>query len=271
MKTVDFSNYKFRCSSLGKLTVGMKTGLTQNQAEELRTLREKIHNYKITDKQLVTLGSLIEKQNAIPTLSNTTKSYLKEIHAREVFGKKKDIQSRYLDKGIMVEEHGITLYSEVTNSLFIKNKERKMNDYFSGECDNAQQKIRDIKCSWDLDTFPMHQEKLDNQDYYWQLQGYMDLWNLQSAELIYCLVDTPEILIEDEKRKMLYRISQMELPQELEQEIENTMRFSDIPQKLRVKVFNVEFDAVGVAALKAQCDLCRLYLNKLSENLSDRL
>lgn len=271
MRTVDFSQYKFRCSSLGKLMVGAKVGLTKTQAEELRTLRDKLSANKITDKQLITLGQLIEKEKAEPTLSATTQSYLKEIHAREVFGKSKELQSRYLDKGIMAEEYGITLYSEVTNSLFIKNKERKTNDYFSGECDNAQGKIRDIKCSWDLDTFPLHQDKLENQDYYWQLQGYMDLWHLTKAELIYCLVDTPDVLIEDEKRKMLYRISAMELPKELEEEIENTMRFTDIPQSLRVKVYQVDYDPVGLATLRSQIHLSRAYLNKLSENLANRL
>jgi hypothetical protein len=271
MRTVDFSKYEFRCSSLGKLTVGLKPALTANQAKQIIDLRAKVDAGKITDKQLITLGELIDKRDAVPTLSATTQTYLKEIHAQEVFGKRKDIQSKFLDKGNMVEEQAITLYSEVTGQLFLKNRERKNNGLIVGTCDNAQGKIRDIKSSWDLGTFPLHEDTLPNKEYWWQVQGYMELWDLDSAEVIYCLVDTPEILIEDEKRKMLYRIGEFDLPPELEAEIMNTMTFSDIPKELRCRVYNVERDREAMAMLKDQIVRCREYLNGLSESLSNRL
>jgi hypothetical protein len=271
MRQVDFSEYRFRCSSVGTIMVGAVVGLTARQEQELSELRAKMAAGKITDKQLITLGQLVQKANAEPTLSATAKSYLKQLHAREVFGKTKELQGKYLDKGIMAEESAITLYSSVTNTLFIKNKERKSDAYLSGECDNAQGIIRDIKCSWDLDTFPMHQGELDNMLYYWQLQGYMSLWNLEQAELVYCLVDTPDMLIDDEKRRALYRINEMELPAELEAEIEASMRFSDIPEPLRVKVYRVSRDYKAIAALHAQIGIARAYLNQLSTDLADRL
>jgi hypothetical protein len=271
MRTVDFSKYEFRCSSLGKLTVGLKPALTANQAKQIIDLRAKVDAGKITDKQLITLGELIDKRDAVPTLSATTQTYLKEIHAQEVFGKRKDIQSKFLDKGNMVEEQAITLYSEVTGQLFLKNRERKNNGLIVGTCDNAQGKIRDIKSSWDLGTFPLHEDTLPNKDYWWQVQGYMELWDLDSAEVIYCLVDTPDILIEDEKRKMLYRIGEFDLPPELEAEIMNTMTFSDIPKELRCRVYPVERDREAMAMLKDQIVRCREYLNGLSESLSNRL
>jgi hypothetical protein len=271
MRTVEFSDYEFRCSSLGKLTVGLKPALTANQAKQLIDLRAKVDAGKITDKQLITLGELIDKRDAVPTLSATTQTYLKEIHAQEVFGKRKDVQSKFLDKGNMVEEQAITLYSEVTGQLFLKNRDRKSNGWIAGTCDNAQGKIRDIKSSWDLGTFPLHEDTLPNKDYWWQVQGYMELWDLDSAEVIYCLVDTPEILIEDEKRKMLYRIGEFDLPPELEAEIMNTMTFSDIPKELRCRVYPVERDREAMAMLKDQIVRCREYLNGLSESLSNRL
>lgn len=271
MRTVDFSDYKFRCSSLGKLMTGVKHALTANQAKTLDELRAKVAMGKITDKQLITLGELIDKRDAVPTLSVTTQNYLKEIHAQEVFGKRKDIQSKYLDKGNMVEEHGITLYSEVTGRLFLKNRDRRENEFIAGTTDNCQGKIRDIKCSWDLTTYPLHATELPSTDYWWQCQGYMSLWGLDAAEVIYCLVDTPEILIEDEKRKALYRIAEMDLPDDLCEEIENTMTFSDIPKELRVRVFPFDRDRAAMELLEGQIVRCREYLNALSEDIANRL
>lgn len=271
MRTVDFSNYRFRCSSLGKLMVGVKPALTANQKDELARLRAKAATGKLTDKQHITLGQLIEKEISVPSLSVTTQNYLKELHAQEVFGKFKDIQSKYLDKGNMVEEHGITLYSEVTGQLFIKNRERRENDFIAGTCDNNQGKIRDIKCSWDLDTFPLHDTELPSTDYWWQCQGYMQLWDLDTAEVIYCLVDTPDMLIKDEKRKVLWRIAEIDLPQELDDEIENSMRFGDIPKELRVRVFPFDRDRAAMSMLEEQIGRCRIYMNNLSANLADRV
>jgi hypothetical protein len=271
MKT-DFADYKFRCSSLGKLMTGVKPNLTDNQKAELVRLYDKRLDGKITDKQLITLGDLLSKRDAKHELSVTTKSYLQELHAQELFGKKKDIQSKYLDKGIEVEEQSITLYSDVTGELFIKNKDRKENDFITGEPDNKQGKIRDIKSSWDLTTFPMHDTKLSNSDYYWQLQGYMQLFDLDESELIYCLVDTPEHLINDALYWTARKMNTLEgLPDELENEIRNNMTFSDIPKEIRCKVFTVERDRLAMKQLEEQIIRCREYMNQLSIDLGERL
>lgn len=263
----DFSDYKFRCSSLGKLMVGVKPNLTDKQHDLLLTLQAKQKDGKITDKQLVQLGQLIEKRDAIPTLSATTKNYLEQLHKEEVFGKRDDIRSKYLEKGIQVEEQSITLYSEVTDMLFVKNKERRSNAFITGEPDNTQGKIRDIKSSWSLSTFPMHDDQLTNFDYYWQLQGYMELFDIEESELIYCLVDTPEELIMDEMRRVSWKMGYLDLPQDMEDEIRSNMTFSDIPKELRCKVFKVQRDRLAMRQLEEQIIRCRTYLNNLSVKL----
>jgi len=270
MRTIDFSNYKFRCSANGNLMTGVKPNMTEKQKELLSTLQVKQQSLKITDKQLITLGQLIEKRDAKPTLSATAKSYLQQLHKEEVFGKREDVRSKYLDKGIQVEEQSITLYSELTGQLFIKNKERRENDFITGEPDNTQGKIRDIKSSWNLATFPMHDTELKNQMYYWQLQGYMSLFDFKESELIYCLVDTPEELIADEMRRTGWKLGFVaDIPDELESEIRRNMTFSDIPKELRCKVFHVERDDSQIKLLENQIKLARKYLNELSESLGE--
>lgn len=267
-KTLDFTDYKFRCSSLGTIMTGVKPAITDKQEELLETLLSKQRGGSITEKQLITLGQLLEKKNQRPTLSKTVETYLQQLHKEEVFGKRDDIRSKYLDKGIQVEEQSITLYSTISDALFVKNKERRSNHFITGEPDNTQGKIRDIKSSWSLSTFPMHDESLTNLDYWWQLQGYMELWNLEEAELIYCLVDTPEELINDELRRTVWKSGfTADLPIELENEIRLNMTFSDIPTELRCKVFHVERDRLAMRQLEEQIIRCRTYMNQLTSKL----
>jgi len=271
MKAVDFSNQLFRCSQLGRIMAGVKPALTQRQKETMTGLLEKQKAGKITEKQTITLGSLLDKKNAKPELSTTTKKYLDEIFLEAVFNRKQELRNKYLDKGIMVEESAITLYSEVTGTLFLKNKDRLKNDLIIGECDNAQGKIRDIKSSWDLSTFPMFEEEMNNDIYWWQLQGYMQLWDLDEAELVYCLVDTPAMLIDDEKRRVSWQGGYIDLPQNLEDEITASMRFNDIPPELRVKVYEVERDEAAMQSLEQQIGRCREYLVEKQNKILSRL
>ena len=271
MKTrTDFTDYNFRCSSLGKLMTGVKPNLTDNQAEMLETMMAKQRGGNITDKQLITLGQLIEKRDARPSISQTTKTYLEQLHKEEVFGKREELRSKYLDKGIQVEEQSISLYTDVAAMKFpfIKNTKRRSNAFITGEPDNTQEIIRDFKSSWSLSTFPMHDDRLTNIDYFWQLQGYMELFDKEASELIYCLVDTPEELINDELRRTGWKAGfTADIPEELELEIRNNMTFSDIPAHLKVKVFHVERDRLAMRQLEEQVILCRKYMNNLSVKL----
>lgn len=264
-----FDNYKFRCSSLGKIMTGVSIGLTPKQ-EELFQQYEARYNGEgrpLTDNQKGVFFELGAKKNATPKLSQTTKSYLKELVVEELFGRRKEISNKYLSKGIAVEEDAITLYSEVTGELFIKNEKHFENDYIKGTPDNKQGKIRDIKSSWDLHTFPMFEDTIPNKDYEWQLQGYMILTGLELAELDYCLVDTPDILIEDAKRKFSWQNGYIDLPDDEAQRIELEMTFGDIPKEFRVKQFFTEYNDKMTRDLYLQIDSCREYMNELYNQL----
>lgn len=202
------------------------------------------------------------------TLSASTKTYLKELHKESLFGRNKSISSKYLDKGIMVEEDSITLYSEVTGKLFIKNKERLNNKFLTGEPDNKQNEtIMDIKSSWDFHTFPLYETDIPTKDYYWQLHGYMALTGFKKAELVYCLVDTPHMLITDEKYRMCRKIGEIELPQDLEEEIERNLTYGDVPKELRIKKFEIERNDEDIEKIYQRVIECREYMNELSTQI----
>ena len=132
------------------------------------------------------------------TLSATCKTYIKELVKEDLFGYKTTIDSKYLTKGIDMEDTSIDLYNEVHGTLYLKNTERLENEFITGECDiNAEDKIIDIKSSWSLETFPPSPEDVSNKDYEWQLRAYMWLYDKPKAELAYCMVSTPDYLLKE--------------------------------------------------------------------------
>jgi hypothetical protein len=292
--TLNFENYLFRCSSLGKLMVGVKPALTSNQEVELERLSEKNKEGKITENQIITLGKYLEKKHAKNELSTTTQNYLNEIHKQVLFKRKSDLKNKYLDKGIQVEEQSLTLFSNVSNFPFYKNEDFFKNDFICGTPDNCKGKIRDIKSSWDYTTFPFYDTEIKNNDYICQLNGYMELTGLNEAELIYCLVDTPFKMINDELRRADWKFNIMDNDGNIREEsiklvveivsnmiytskgledfcIENPAvklewftDFREIPENLRVKIFTIQKDENLIKTLYSQIEKAREYLTNLS-------
>jgi len=139
-------------------------------------------------------------------LSQTAKTYLKELALEEKFGIKKDFSSRYTDKGNTQEDIAIEMASQVLNLPFaLKNTEYFENDFVKGTPDLIlEDEIIDIKCSWDGTTFPWFEDELPNKDYFWQLVGYMWLTGKYKSRVVYCLVDTPEDIVLDEIRRVAW-------------------------------------------------------------------
>lgn len=276
MGRVNFDDYKFRPHALGKLMVGMKVGLTVKQQETFDAMHPRYIGAEgtkpLTDKQMEQYADLLSKKVWIPKLARTTETYLKKLHKQELFNRNKDLSAKYLDKGLTVEKNSIDFYSRYTGIFMKKNKERKRNDWFSGECDiSAGGKIVDIKSSWDFESFPLHDKELPSDDYFYQMQAYLDLWGMDEGEVVYVLMNTPEMIVADEKRRLGWKLGYIELPEELEKETEWAHQFDDIPDDLRIITFQVKKDEEVLKVMKAQCQRCREFLNELSDTTAERI
>ncbi|MEJ5105542.1 hypothetical protein [Chryseobacterium sp. MYb328] len=272
LKVHDFSNYKFRPHAIGKLMKGLPKPLTPNQVETLTGLMEKRYAGTITDKQIVTLGDLIKKRDAKPELSDGAKTYLNELFKDKVFDRSKEIQSKYLSKGISVEDENINQYNEVNRTFLIKNEKRLDNEFFDGEMDVIEDILYEFKSSWDYSTFPLFEEDVPNEDYYDQIQCYLDLTGLTKAKLVYGLVDTPDDLILDEKRKMAWKLGFLDgIPEELDEEITKNMTYADIPKQARIKEFEIYKDEKRLELIKIMVKQARVYLNSLNITLAKHL
>jgi len=205
------------------------------------------------------------------TLSATTKTYLNEVFVEKVYGIKKDIKSKYISKGLMVEEDSLKLYSKFKDKFYLKNEEWFANEYISGTPDVAEDDlIIDVKSSWDAHTFQASKTGKLNKLYYWQLQSYMWLTETTKAKLVYCLIDTPETLIEDEKRKLMWNmglIDENDLSRKAFAEIEQASIFSQIPIEQRIHEIDIERNDEDIELLKTRVLESRIWMNTELFNL----
>ena len=229
---MNFDNYKFRCSSLGKI--------------------------------------MTNPRNKKDILSQTAKSYLMEVFIKEVYGREKDIYSEEMEKGNYTEQDSLTLIQHYYNDgLILKNQETIENEYITGTPDIVlEDRIVDAKSSWDIFTF--FNADGSNKDYEWQLKGYMSLKDKRKADLCYCLNNTPEWMIVSEKTRQMYRRHIEDGSQEMmdmEAKIDKLMIYDDIPENQRIKVFSFELTDEDIENMKTKITEARKYLNQLLSNL----
>ena len=182
-------------------------------------------------------------------LSETAKKVVEDEIRALYFGVREKISNKFMQKGIDCEQQSIDLLNNVEFRLskpYVKNSERKSNQWITGECDiyDAESRtIRDIKTSWSIATYPLFADNAN--DYEWQMRGYMMLWDCDTAIVDYCLVDTPEHLIGYEQRE-LHIVSHID------------------PEK-RVKSFVFERDEQKEQRIKERCEQLQEYFELLKQ------
>lgn len=202
-------------------------------------------------------------------LSETAKSYVQDLFKEKELGIYKEFWSRYTDKGLQMEDEAIEFASQVLGWDFVvKNTERYNNDWITGEPDViTKDLLADIKCSWDGTTFPLFDTELKNKDYFWQMQGYMFLTSLERTELVYCLMNTPHEIVEDEVRRAHWKANLIDEDLDLRQAVQSQHNFNHIPNNLRIKRFIIEKDEEAIDKIKEKVELAREYYEQLKSIL----
>lgn len=238
---MDFSNTLIRCSSLGYI-------MTEPRNK--------------SDKEA-------------GNLSETAKTHLIDIYVSQKYNRQTDLQNKFIQKGLLVEEDSITLYSRLAKSFFKKNETHLSNDFIKGTPDlfvgdniDTATHIIDIKSSWDIFTFFRNKVSDINKNYWWQLQGYMCLTGATKATLAYCLIDTPAILINDEKRKLMWKMgcATSESPEFIEAciELEKLMIYDDVPLHERLISIEFERDENAIKSIENKVKKCREFLLQIN-------
>lgn len=117
-----------------------------------------------------------------------------------------------LEKGIYNEPANIDLASDVLGWYDVHSKlekNRLVNDYFSGEPDINTTILADIKTNYSPSSYfsKYFDTEVKNKAYQLQLQAYMDLTGHTTSYLVYCLSDHPEHVRTNEIQKLTYKLA----------------------------------------------------------------
>lgn len=276
-----FDKFKVRCSAIREVMSNSRSNpsLTEKQRKRLDELQAKDN---ITENQVLELAELQAKEENSKKLilSDTCIEYLMEWYAMFTAQKQcvtKELDIQYTFKGKLVEEDSILLLSKLDKVLYLKNEERIENDFLTGEPDihdgdhvKACKKIIDIKSVWDYPGFLKKINQKPDSGYDYQLKGYMDLSGAREAEIAYCLVNTPEIIVNDYRRRLFYKMNvpTQENPEYLRQcaLLEHSMYFDDIPIEKRVFKVPIEpFSEEQRQAVYDRVKQCREWLEIFHE------
>ena len=176
-------------------------------------------------------------------LSETTKTFAKEWLIEQIYGYRKDIKSKYLDKGNQLEDTGIDKAIEWLDLKFVlKNEKHFEDEFFTGTPDLIlEDEVIDIKISYDCFTFPLLENEIPTKDYEHQVQVYMHLTGKKKARVVYLLLNTPE------------NIASWEEPKDYETQ----------PKENRIKAFEFEYQPEVIELLKNRVIETRNFLKLL--------
>lgn len=216
-------------------------------------------------------------ETAGDVLSKTARTRVQEAYLRKNFGIKKDISNKYIDKGVEQEDESIKLFAKVSGIFGVtKNKEYFKNDHFIGTPDIiTEDAIIDVKTAWSGDTYPWFDTELPNKDYLYQVLSYMDLTGKRKGYVAYCLTNASEGMIQDEIRRSVWRKKLIDPTDEqllkVEDEVRGQMEFDHVPDRLRVKIFEIEYNETLLNSMKERVELCGEYYNELDALIQDVL
>lgn len=210
------------------------------------------------------------------TLSESCKTYLIQSYVLSKYGRVREITTKQMLKGTISEEESIQLFSHLEGVQYKKNLYRLSNDFISGTPDLHDgedivecNEVIDIKSCWDIFTFLSNVAEPENDMYYWQIQGYMALTGAKIGTIAYCLVNTPDSIIEGEKYILLRKMDVVtEDDPDYKKEVVKLManrKFDDIPPQERLLTFSVDRNEDDIAKMYKRVGKCREFLQEFEE------
>lgn len=256
--------FKIRCSAIGTIMSG-SIGLTDKQQSTLDGLVEKKSGKGVTDKQSDTINDLINKRDN-PVLPKGAQTYCDNWIMEQIYSRRKEIKSKYFEKGNIMEQDAIDKVAEHLDiGILLKNEKHYSNDFMDGTPDalpKGMSLVIDTKNSWDFSTFPFLDTEIQNEDYEWQLQGYMALTNKKAAKLVYCLLDTPMHLIEREARFYCLNNGYEELDNKILAGYVKRMTYKDLADHLKYKSFDLIRNNDAIKLVEGRVVMCRKYIKE---------
>ena len=273
MRYQDWSKFVAHCTGIHPLMSKPKgcTNLTPAQRERYQKLLIKMTDGPLSEKDQATLEVYIKKMERWndPELSSVAQAYLLKRYAFEKYRKRTaaiGVQRAHVAKGTELEGEALELLQEIHKTTFEIPTESSQNDYLLGRCDaidRHKEEIIETKILWSMDTYMGNYKKLPVKVWY-QVQGYMDVYNLKRAQVYYVILNTPVHLLERERARIWQKYQFGEIDKEKYDE-ENE-RFdlaytcNTIPKKCRIINFEVNYCPEIFPAIYRRVERSRLWL-----------
>lgn len=282
---MDLNDIKIDCSSIASIMGDSHKGITELQLTELERLQKKEVEKTLTPRQANIKAELEYKRDFVPdlNLSDGCKSYLLDLYCRLYKGKRKPNYIGAVStvlKGTRNEAEALRAVAYMTGEDYCVDKRRVSNEYLAGKLDgflgesleNAL-KVIDTKCSWDMPTFYASVRDGLDSAYEYQMQGYMAITGAQVADVAIVLLNTPEILLEEEYKKARRRLNLAYDDPEfiIERErIRAYHTYDEIPINERICIFTVERDDERIENIYKKVVECRKWLMNFDQEVAEK-
>jgi hypothetical protein len=268
---VMFRTYNFG-DLMGSLT---KNSLTEKQEITLRDLLSKI---QLTPTQAKERDRLVAKRDALPELSETAKTLVKDYFNSLVRGTSKmHLSNKYVEKGKQLENMALARIAKVNGWQAPLNANKlgiELSDQYGfGHPDAMYKNLGfgfDAKCSFSDQTFPLFAKDLKEaaktsfQRYEWQAKRYAMMSGFDHWYVCFSLENTPEPLIISEAWKLWKESGNEGQPDEsFIEQVREMHNFDHLPDWARVKTFRVDLTESDREKVKEHVTLARNYFDEL--------
>lgn len=218
------------------------------------------------------LGKLIPASGKV---TQTWQSYIQEQYTQKKWSVKKDISSKYFEKGVSCEQSAIDLLNRsLFPGVFINTyKIQVHNEYVSGTPDIVTSDfVIDIKNAYDVFTFD--RASLSH-EYMWQVKAYLWLTGRKNGFIFYALVDMPDHLFADEERRLFYNGKFLSYESsdflKASEELRKRYIYTGVEDTERFKLFPVTLEEKDPETIMFWVEKAREYMQKLhKEDLDNR-
>lgn len=272
MKYKDWSDWRVTCSSISEI-MSRPRGANLPTKGELRKVDTISKKEELNESDVAYIDEIRRKEARFldPELSATAIKHLIRRYSWEKYNKRVvsiDQARSATRKGNILEEEAIRIVSSLDKLTYKKEECVINNDYLIGICDvfhNGGRKIIDVKASWNIYTFMPNLLSTVSKSYWFQMQGYMELYDADVAEVCYVLVNTPPHLIALERSKMNDRYMMGEITREKYEEgmegLDHSFDYDKIPLKRRVIRQEIARSKEIVPLIYRNVSKCREWLN----------
>lgn len=275
------SDFKISCSAIGQIMTNSRGKTKAEKITEcnakIKETQEKHDAIKDGLKSKLTASAKIDslkkeleelkKLSDKPELSETAKTYCENWVKSKLYEKKKEFSSKETEKGNSTEPDVIALIEQHYKVPFVvKNNKREFNEYLDGECDVIlSDRIVDAKSAYECFTFPLFENEIPENNYHWQILGYMVLYNRNKGDVFYGLVDMPMEMIE---KFLRYKFKDGFTKEQYERAAMNYI-YSNTEVKYRKKIFSFERDENKIKQVYERVIQCREYIQTLLNKLDN--